>query len=399
MPTYAYKAMQEGGRVVEGVLTAETYQVALNMLDERSLFPVSVEESGAGGGIRGRKRVRLRYLTTFYQQMADLLRAGVPMLKALDVLAEQEGSPAVLRQIVREVREEVAGGATLADAMERHPTVFSELNCSMIRAGERGGFLEDVLTRLSIFAEKQDELRGKLIGSMVYPAMLLFAGIAVVTFIMSVVVPKLEAYIQPEIWNPMTHVVFGTSHFVRDYYGLLIGMVVAGVVATNLVGRTEAGRRGLAIAKLKAPVTGKVATSVSVSRFCRILGTLLQNGVPILQALKISKDSAGNVILEEHIEKAAENVRGGETLSAPLAESGLFPADILSMIAVAEESNNLESVLIQIAETQETRTARQIDMAVRLIEPMLLFFMAVAVGVIAFALLLPIMTMSAGGVS
>ena len=396
MPTYAYKAMQEGGKVVEGLLTAETYQVALNMLDERSLFPVNVEESGAGKGITGRKRVRLRYLTTFYQQMADLLRAGVPMLKALDVLAEQEGSPSVLRQIVREVREEVAGGATLADALERHPTVFSELNCAMIRAGERGGFLEDVLTRLSIFAEKQDELRGKLIGSMVYPAMLLFAGIAVVTFIMSVVVPKLEAYIRPEIWNPMTRLVFGLSHFIRDYYGLLIGLIAAALVMINLVGRWEPGQRVLALAKLRAPITGKVATSVAVSRFCRILGTLLQNGVPILQALKISKDSAGNVILAEHIETAGENVRRGETLSSPLAESGLFPADILSMIAVAEESNNLETVLVQIAETQETRTARTIDMAVRLIEPLLLMFMAVAVGVIAFALLLPIMTMSTG---
>jgi len=389
--------MQEGGQLIQGVLTAENHQVALNMLDERSLYPVSVEEAGAGSGVGGRKRVRLRYLTTYYQQMADLLRAGVPMLKALDVLTEQEGSPPVLRQIIREVREAVAGGATLADALEKHPAVFKELHCSMIRAGERGGFLEDVLARLAIFAEKQDELRSKLIGSMIYPALLMVAGVGVVVFIMSVVVPKLRGLIREEAWNPMTHLVFGASDFIRHYYGLIFGAIIVAVVGINLFKRTEYGRRAMAIANLKAPVFGKVSTAVAVSRFCRILGTLLQNGVPILQALKISKDSAGNIILAENIESAAENVRRGETLSAPLSESGLFPRDILSMIAVAEESNNLENVLIQIAETQETRTARAIDMAVRLVEPLLLMFMAVAVGVVAFALLLPIMTMSSSG--
>ena len=397
MPTYAYKAMQEGGQLVEGVLTAENYQVALNILDERSLFPVRVEEAGGLGGAGSRRRIKLRHLTTYYQQMADLLRAGVPMLKALDVLTDQEGSPPTLRQIVKEVREDVSGGTTLADALEKHPAVFKELHCSMIRAGERGGFLEDVLARLAIFAEKQDELQGKLIGSMIYPAMLMFAGLGVVVLIMSVVVPRLRGLLREEAWNPATHLVFGASDFIRYRYGLIVGVVIVVVVGATLLRRTDYGKRVLAIASLKAPVFGRVFTAVSVSRFCRILGTLLQNGVPILQSLKISKDSAGNMILAEQIESAAENVRRGETLSGPLSTGGLFPRDILSMIAVAEESNNLENVLIQIAETQETRTARAIDMAVRLVEPLLLLCMAVAVGVIAFALLLPIMTMSASG--
>lgn len=396
MPTYAYKAIQAGGGPVSGVLTAESHQVALRQLEEQSLFPVHVEEAVSRSVTGGRKRVKLRYLTTFYQQMADLLRAGVPMLKALDVLGQQKGSNPVLRQLVREVREKVAGGTTLAEALAEHPHVFKDLHCAMIRAGERGGFLEEVLTRLAGFAEKQDEMRNKLIGSMIYPAILMFAGIAVVTFIMSFVVPKLQGYLREESYNTMTHLVFGVSHFIRDDYGIVLGAIAAMLIGGRLAVRTAEGQRLWALFTLRAPVFGKINTSVAVSRFCRILGTMLQNGVPILQSLKISKDSAGNVILAGHIDTAAESVRRGETLSKPLGESGLFPEDILSMIAVAEESNNLDTVLIQIADTQESRTARTVDMAVRMVEPLLLMMMAVAVGVIAFALLLPILTMGAG---
>ncbi len=397
MPTYAYKAMQDGGRVISGVLTAENHQVALGMLDEQALYPISVEESGGSAGGGRRRGVKLRYLTAYYQQMADLLRAGVPMLKSLEVLSELEGSPAVLRQIMAEVREDVAGGATLADAMEKHPNVFKDLHCAMIRAGERGGFLEDVLARLAIFAEKQDELQSKLLGAMIYPSVLMFAGVSVVTFIMAFVVPKLRDHLRPEAWNVMTHLVFGLSDFVRVYYWVVLLVVITLVVGFKLFASTRTGRRAIAIAKLRAPVFGKIVTLVAVSRFCRILGTMLQNGVPILQSLKVSKDSAGNEILAENIETASECVRRGDTLSQPLRESGLFPGDVLSMISVAEESNNLDNVLIQIAETQEVRTARTVDMAVRLVEPLLLMVMALAVGVIAFALLLPIMTMGASG--
>lgn len=392
MPTYAYKAVQSGGAVVTGALTAENQQVALRLLDERALFPIRVEEAGVRSITGTRKRVKLRHLTVFYQQLADLLRAGVPMLRALDVLSDQKSSVA-LGQIVRETREDVAGGATLADAMEKHPHVFNELHCSMIRAGERGGFLEDVLARLATFAEKQDELRNRLIGAMIYPCILMFAGTVVVTFIMVFVIPKLLAHMRPETFNVLTVVVFRASDILRGYYHVILGGVLALLVGVRIAVRTEWGTRMAAMFKLKAPVLGRVVTMVAVCRFCRILGTMLHNGVPILQALKISKDSAGNVILSEQIEKAAENVRKGETLAAPLGQSGLFPADVLSMIAVAEESNNLENVLIQIADANEARTARSIDLAVRLLEPMLLMCMAVLVGIIAIALLLPILTM------
>ena len=395
MPTFSYKAVGQDGQSVIGSLTAENYQVALRLLEEQALFPVNVREGAiAAKSIIGRsKRVKLRHLITFYSQLADLLRAGVPMLRALDVLGRQGFSP-VLTEIVRDVREQVAGGAALADAMEQHPNAFSELHASMVRAGERGGFLEEGLARLAGFAERQDELRNKVVGSMIYPCMLLGAGILVVIFLMAFVVPKLREHLREENYNFLTVIVFAGCDALLLYYPYLIVGALLLIFGTASLLRTQRGQLLKGRVQLKAPVFGKIYTMMAVCRFCRILGTMLLNGVPILQSLKISKDSAGNPILADEVEKAAESVRKGDTLARPLGDSGLFPPDILDMIAVAEESNNLENVLIQIADTNEARTGRQIDLGVRLLEPLLLMAMAVMVLCIALALLLPILTMS-----
>lgn len=400
MPTFSYKAIGQDGQSVAGSLTAENQQVALRMLEEQALYPVNVREGAiAAKSVTGRsKRVKLRHLITFYSQLADLLRAGVPMLRALDVLGRQGFSP-VLTEIIRDVREDVAGGAALADAMEKHPNAFSELHASMVRAGERGGFLEEVLTRLSGFAERQDELRNKVLGSMIYPCVLMGAGLTVVIFLLTFVVPKLREQLREENYNILTVAVFTTTDFLLAYYPyLIVGLLVLIFSMVSLL-KTQRGKLLKGRFQLKAPVFGTIYTMMAVCRFCRILGTMLRNGVPILQSLKISKDSSGNPILADEIEKAAESVRKGETLARPLGESELFPLDILDMIAVAEESNNLENVLIQIADTNEARTGRQIDLGVRLLEPVLLMVMAAMVLCIALALLLPILTMSSTAMS
>lgn len=399
MPTYRYKAISGEGRSVSGALQAESQAAALRMLDEQSLFPVSVEEGGGAQAsvISGHKRkVRLRHQTLFYNQLADLLRAGVPLLRSLDVLSRQNTS-AVLSEVLRDVREDVASGETLADAMGKHPNAFSPLHVTMIRAGESGGFLEDVLARIAIFAEKQNELRNKVIGSMIYPCILLSAGITVVVLLMVFVVPELKKHIRPEAFNVLSHIVFGLSDFLSAHFAGLLAFLFMAAVGIYAYGRTQSGEAFFARLQLRLPLVGKIITMVSICRFCRILGTLLTNGVPILQALDIAKNSAGNQVMEERISEAADNVQRGEALSAPLGKSGLFPPDIIDMMAVAEESNNLDRVLVQIADTNEARTSGQIDLAVRLLEPVLLLVMAVFVLSIALALLLPILTMSAGG--
>ncbi|MCB9850576.1 MAG: type II secretion system F family protein [Phycisphaerales bacterium] len=398
MPTYRYKAIAGDGESVTGAIQAESQAAALRMLDEQSLFPVTVEEGGGAQAtvIAGRKRkVKLRHQTGFYNQLADLLRAGVPLLRSLDVLGRQKTS-AVLSEVLRDVREDVAAGQTLADAMAKHPNAFADLHVTMIRAGETGGFLEDVLARIAIFAERQNELRSKIIGSMIYPCILVGAGTAVVTLLMVFVVPELRKNLRPETFNALSYVVFGISDFLGAYYPVLfVGLllIIAGLYAYK---QTESGKYAFARAQLKAPLIGSIVKMVAICRFCRILGTLLANGVPILQALDISKASAGNIELSDRIGEAAESVQKGETLSKPLSKSGIFPPDIVDMMAVAEESNTLDQVLVQIAETNESRTGRLVDVAVRILEPILLLIMAVFVLCIALALLVPILTMSRG---
>ena len=393
MPSFSYKAVSATGQHVDGVLTAENYQVALRQLQNQSLFPIKVKEGVEqsaktfGGG-----RIKTAHLTTFYSQLADLLRAGVPMLRSLDVLSKQV-SQGRLSQVIKELREDVAGGMALGEAMAKHPRAFSSLHSSMVRAGEQGGFLEDVLHRIAVFCEKQDELRNKVLGALIYPCILVFVGTAVVVLLMAFVVPKLRDQLRPENFNVMTKIVFGASDAVTQHYLLIAAVVISVVIALSSWTKTESGRRLFERFKLKAPVAGNVYTMVALCRFCRILGTMLHNGVPILQALKIAKDSAGNEVLAKLIEESAESVRKGAALSDPLGASGLFPPTIIDMISVAEESNNLETVLVQIADTNEARTARTIDLAVRVLEPILLVIMAALVFCIAVALLLPILTM------
>lgn len=400
MATFTYKAKTTGGQTVTGVLTAETAQAALRMLDERSLFPINVAEGGtaARGAITGRKRkLRLRVLTTFYSQLSDLLRAGVPVLRAIDVLSRQGANP-LLAEILKEVHSDVSSGESLAEAMSKHPNAFKPLAISMVHAGEQGGFLEDVLSRIAIFTERQDELRNKVVGAMIYPSVLMLAGVSVVMFLMGFVVPKIKPLLDRQPNLPfLTTALFSIGDFVSHHVWLILGLAVAFIVLAIGLTRGEEARRMIDRWKLRVPVLGHILTMVAICRFCRILGTLLGNGVTILQALKISKDSAGNRVLAEAIDQATENVQRGESLGSRLGRSGLFPGDIVDMIAVAEESNNLEAVLVQIADSNEARTSRMVDFGVRLLEPLLLLVMAVMVLIIAIALLVPILRMGSAG--
>jgi len=396
MATFTYTARNVDGKTVTGVLTADSQQHVLRTLDEQSLFPVDVHEGGkAQSSAGGRKRsVKPAKVAVIYSQFADLLRAGVPALRSLDVLHKQTSNP-VLKEVLSEVREDLSSGDTLADAMEKHPNAFNPLHVSMIRAGEKGGFLEEVLSRIAIFTERQNELRNKLIGSMLYPAILMTVGGGIVIFLLVVVVPKVRSFLRGDL-PVMTQIVFAACDFLQLHGLAVAGAAVVFIMMAIAILRSQAGRQALDRFQLKAPMMGKIVTLVAICRFCRILGTLLHNGVPILQSLKISRDSAGNRILMQVIEDATESVRKGASLAAPLGKSNLFPLDIVDMIAVGEESNNLEHVLVTIADSYEARTARQIDLMVRMLEPLLLVGMAGVVAVIAIALLLPILSMSTG---
>lgn len=399
MPDYQYIARESTGGQVTGVISATTQQDALASLAQKQLFPVSVDladDAKAQQKYVGR-RVKPRVLAIFYAQLADLLKSGVPLLRSLDLLHEQSTSPA-LQLVLEDVRAHVAEGTPLFESMKRHPKCFGELVVSMVRAGEEGGFLEDVLKRVASFTDHQEELKGRVVGAMVYPVFLLVFGGLIVAVLLVYFVPKFEP-----IFGRMsergtlpwaTTTLLGFSDAAQQYWFVVAALLAAAYFGLQYAAKTPEGRERIDWLRINAYGVGRIVKSLSIARFCRILGTLLHNGVPILQSLRIAKDATGNVILAEAIDTAAENVSEGKSLARPLSASGQFPTEIVEMISVGEEANNLEEVLINIADNLERRTNRELDVAVRMLEPLLLLVMAAIVLFVVIALLLPIMQSS-----
>lgn len=391
MGNYQYIARSADGQEVTGVMEAENEAAVVRSLDERKLFPVRVfPQAPAREMIR--HKVQMRDVGVVYGQLSDLLRSGVPMLRSLEILV-RTATRKRLMQVLTKVKDDVSAGKTLADAMAQHPAVFTTLHCAMVRAGERAGFLEEVLANLASFIERQDELRGKVRGAMVYPIILCVLGVLLLTGILVFLVPRFKPLFSTMSLPAPTVLLFALSDLLVDHLAVFVAILVLLVVGTKLFLQSHFGRAMWDRWRLKVPVVGFAMRMVSITRFCRILGTMLANGVPILQALDIAKDAAGSEVLTNCIATAAENVRRGDPLAQPLRQSGLFPSEIVEMIAVAEESNQLEKVLVQIADTVERRTNRQVDQAVRLIEPIILVVLGLIIGFIATGLFYPIFNM------
>ena len=394
---FTYNAMAKTGQRSQGTLTANSEREVVTMLDARGLFPVTIAPVKAAAAQRWGRRIRPRYMATFYGQLSDLLRSGVPLLRSLDILERQSVQPA-LGEVVREVRANIADGTGLAEAMARHPKAFNELAVSMVRAGQEGGFLEDVLQRIANFTEHQEDLKSKVVGALAYPVFLAVVGLIVLNALVIFFVPRFEPIFkkleeQGEL-PALTGVLMETSHVLQRQGWWILLLLCAGIYWFRRWAATEGGRLIVDGWRLRAPGFGGIWLHLALSRFARILGTLLHNGIPILQALKIAKDSTGNRVLSQAIDQSAENIRAGDSLALPLAASKHFPRDVVEMIAVGEESNNLEKVLVDIAEALEKRTTRQLDLFVRLLEPVMLLVMASVTLLVVAGLLLPVFKMS-----
>ncbi|MCA9044734.1 MAG: type II secretion system F family protein [Planctomycetaceae bacterium] len=399
MPEYTYIARESNGQSVNGSVTANSQQEALTILASRKLFPLKVEMAEAAQRQKSYAghSVGARLLAIFYSQLADLLKSGVPLLRSLDLLNKQATAPA-LKHVLEEIRTDVADGTRLNEAMRKHPRAFNELVISMVRAGEEGGFLEEVLKRIAVFTDHQEDLKGRVVGAMVYPILLSVFGTAVVTFLMIKFVPDFAPIFEQMRstgdlpWA--TTALLGISDFTQNYwYVVLGGIFLAGLGIRQYV-MSEEGRFVIDTIRLKTYGLGRIVRNLATARFCRVLGTLLRNGVPILQALRIAKDATGNMVLSRAIADAADNISAGKSLAKPLEGSKQFSDEIVAMISVGEESNNLEDVLIDIADNLERRTNRELDLAVRLLEPLMLMVMASVVLFIIVALLLPILLSS-----
>ena len=394
MATFRYTAISASGERIEGILVGDSEQAVLAELDSRQLTPVAVSPA-AGGSDQSSGRLPARQLGESYGQLADLLRAGVPLLRGLRLLGGRRSRPRVSR-VFASLAQEVEKGSDLAAAMERRSDSFPTLHIAMVRAGERGGFLESVLAQLGGLVIKQAELTGKILGNMIYPAVLVVFGLGIAAVIFGVFVPQFRPmFARIEGGLPLvTTIVFIVSDAITKY-GLvsaaLLGAAGAGVAAAM---RRPDIKARIDQARLRLPVLGPIQRGVATARLCRLLGSMLANGVPMLAALRISRDAVGNPVMQRAIDAAAQAVQSGAALAPPLEASGLFDDDIVEMIRVGESANNLSEVLLTIADTIEARLDRLLNVAIRLIEPLLLVLIAGLVGLVAAGLLLPLTKLS-----
>ncbi len=401
MPVYQYSARDMSGKIVSGTVEANNEREVSAVLGERSLFPVSITTKATGGGLSAltgsRKKVKGQTMAVFYSQLASLLRSGVPLIRSLTVLSEQSSEP-VLGEVLKEIRGRVEDGEQMGESMARFTGVFSPMAINMVRAGTEGGFLEDALERVGTFTELQEDLKGQTVSALAYPVFLFSVGSVVVTALLVFFVPQFDPLFDrlraAGQMPALTEGLLSVSSFLQSYgWIVLIILAVLAVVMKGFLG-TESGQEWLVKMKLKIPVLGDILMNLAVARFCRVLGTLLANGVPILKSLDISRTATGNKLLSQSIADASENIRAGESLATPLRKSGYFPVSVVEMISVGEESNSLETVLPEIADSLEKRTFRRLDLFVRLLEPIMLLIMAILVLAVVLALLVPVLKSS-----
>jgi len=432
MPKFNYEAMDTRGKETKGVLEVASQSEAINRLREMGFHPTKVVEAdkpkdaaqaaakakakakakGKGGGmnINIGGGVKPKILTTFTRQLATLVEAGLPLLRGLRVLSKQERHP-TLKRILGELAESIEGGSTFSEGLAQHPKVFNKLFVNMVKAGEIGGVLEVVLKRLAEFMEKAEKIKGKVVAAMFYPAAVLVVAVAILALLMIVVVPKFKSIFADLLGGDagmpgFTMFVLNISDTLKNSTiifpewaggiplpGPVIWSLVALVIAFKITLKTKKGAYVWDQVKLKFPVLGSVISKVAIARFTRTLGTLVQSGVPILQALTIVRETAGNLVVARAVSAVYDSVKEGETITAPLEKSSVFPPMVISMVDVGEQTGALPEMLLKIADNYDEEVDNAVSAMTSLLEPIMIVFLAVIVGSIVIALFLPLITL------
>jgi type II secretory pathway component PulF len=410
MPLFQYRALQANGAMAEGQLEAPGRQEAFNQMAGLGLRPVSLAEKAAtatatNGNVAGSlsslsfgkksEKISARALENFTRLLSSLLAAGVPLSRALVILYKEASNPAANAKW-REIHGLVIDGMSLADAMAKSPDTFPRVYTAMVQAGETGGFLDLVLAQIADFQAREKELRSKVMTAMLYPTILLVLALGVLVFLLTFFIPRFQlVFAGFGASLPLaTQIVIGVSHIVRSY-GLFValGLVISGFLVRNWF-TSEKGRRVWEGLVLRSPVVGPLVAQFAMARFCRMLGTLLGAGVPLVQGLNVARKSIGNQILVDAVSESIERVQAGGQLGASLAECrGLFPSSVLEMVSVAEESGKLDAELIRIANVTELDLDRHLKTAVAFAEPLMLFLIAAFIGTIFISMVLPIFTL------
>lgn len=401
MPLFQYKALSANGTTAEGQIEAAGRPEAFRQMESQGLRPINLVESKSKGAAPapaapslslGQKKITSRVLQNFTRLLSSLLSAGVPLSRALVILQKEASNPTASAKW-KEIHDRVVDGKTLADAMGQSPDVFPRVYVAMVEAGETGGFLDVVLAQIADFQAREKELKGKVSAAMFYPAILAFLAIGVLVFLLVFFIPKFMPVFQGLGGNlPLiTKVIIGVSEALRNYGLFLLVGVVVGVVSFQAWAKSPAGRRQWENIILQAPIVGPLLSQFAMARFCRMLGTLLGAGVPLVNGLNVARRSIGNQILVDAVTNSIERVKEGKSLGPSLADcSTLFSGPALEMISVAEESGRLDQELVRIAGETESDLDRNLKTAVALLEPLMLFLIAAFVGTIFIGMLLPV---------
>ncbi|MBX3353088.1 MAG: type II secretion system F family protein [Phycisphaeraceae bacterium] len=427
MPTFQYEALNAQGQPQKGTIDAGTGEEAIQRIKLQGLFPTSVREqkvkktAGApgAGDAKGKKKpakkksgggfsigkVKGKHLTTFTRQLSTLQDAGLPLLRSLQILENQQ-KPGKLKAVLQGVVEDVEGGAALSDAMAKHPRAFNRLYCKMVAAGEVGGVLDVILQRLADFMEKAERLKRKIIGAMIYPVAVIIVAAAIVTFIMYFIIPKFEEiFADFDVELPgITRTLINISTWVA---GNMPGQKIPGAVWIfllpfaifgffKLIRMTKPGRAATDATLAYSPIFGKLVRKSTVARFTRTLGTLISAGVPILEAILITRDTCGNWIYERALNKVHDSIREGESFAEPLRQSKTCDAIVVNMIDVGEETGDLDAMLMKIADNYDEEVDVAVSSLVSLLEPLMVIVLGGIVGTIVVAMFMPMVSMIEG---
>lgn len=410
MAKFEYIAVNAKGEETAGAIEAGSKDDAINKLRGGGLFPTQVAPEGQltaqvkrtrkqtskGKVKKVRGKVKSKNLMIWTRQLATLIDSGLPLLRGLNVLSNQEPNP-VLKSTVTQLADSVQTGSTFSESLSQHPKVFNKLYVNMVKAGELGGVLELVLNRLAEYQEKAQKLKNKIVSAMVYPVIVIFIAVAIVIFLLTYIVPQFVQIFEnmvaggAEAMPTLTKAVMAASDFVTKQWWLLLMIIVLVIVTFKAWATTKGGRKALDRFKLKLPLFGPVILKSSIARFTRTLGTLVTSGVPILQALNITRDTAGNHIVADAITKVHDAVKEGESMVNPLEASKIFPPMVISMVEVGEETGQLPEMLLKIADVYDDEVDNAVSALTSLLEPIMIVVLAVIVAVIVLALFQPLL--------
>jgi type IV pilus assembly protein PilC len=395
MPTFEWKGTGRNGQATSGVLVADSKDSVINQMRRQQVVVTAVKEKGKEIAVpKWGGKVPSQLVAIFTRQFSVMIDAGLPLVQCLEILGSQQEHKAFKRALIQ-IRQDVESGSNLADSMRKHPKVFSDLYTNMVAAGEAGGILDTILQRLATYIEKAVKLNSQVKSAMIYPVAVISIATLVVIVILWKVIPvfaSLFAGLGAELPLP-TIIVIHLSHFIGDFWWLIGGVVFGTVFFLRRYHETEKGKRVIDGIVLKLPVLGMLMRKIAVARFCRTLSTLTSSGVPILDGLTITAKTAGNSIVEDAIMATRKSVEEGKTISEPLGDTDVFPSMVVQMIAVGEQTGALDVMLSKIAEFYEEEVDTAVAGLMKLLEPLLIAFLGVAIGGIVIAMYMPMFTL------